>query len=610
MPIQWSPDNPSPKPSAEDQAAAGHRSAGGRSRLALVMPSVAMAILTVALVGGSQALGPAGPAQAQADAGRGGADHQVRRTALDARGEEFVRIALAFTQHAPAEVDSYFGPASLRPIAATANGSRGASSVCSALSPIAALPALPASSDALADLSRRTHRLLQRLESDLRSSGSDDRAGRRLRDLMANARALAATIDHRAFETTMSFDEEAAVVYGMSFDASTSTSTSTSVADPAAADAHQRGITAGAEAEQGGSTAASHAENARGAADADQSRSDAALVALDRAVPGDGALVARFAAYRQRFAIPSERRRAVFAAALAECRARTLSHWTLPAGEHLDVKWSISAPGAWHRYAGGGRSTLTINPAAVEFIDSAIDLACHEGYPGHHAQFLLADSVDPTGSIGPADGIGPASGAEPAVSIGRRDGALDVEQTIALLRSPVSMLREGAANYAVELAFPPAQRRRFERDVLFPLAGLDPADADAWFDARQQVRTLEPAIAPILRAYRDGRVSPEDAADRLARRALVSNPQALLRFVDDLGPYALGYTVARDRVAAFVTAKAAAHATENAAAESDIWTALREILRRPDLSALEVHPRPMMSSPSQANAIGTAGGLQ
>jgi hypothetical protein len=58
----------------------------------------------------------------------------------DARGTEFTRIAFAFAQHKPDEVDAYFGPASLR-------------------------PAPNVSGIPLAVLSQRAHRLVALLES-------------------------------------------------------------------------------------------------------------------------------------------------------------------------------------------------------------------------------------------------------------------------------------------------------------------------------------------------------------------------------------------------------------------------------------------------------------
>lgn len=431
-------------------------------------------------------------------------DQQRRASAsgMPALAVEFTRIALAFAQHKPDEVDSYFGPASLRP----APGA----------------PRVP-----LAELSQRAHRLVDRLEQ---RESPDVGAGTRPRRMLAEARALATVIDGRASDVHMSFDDEARRTYGLSSER------------------------------------------------ADETQIDAALAALDRELPrastasatgagaGDDAgdsLAARFASYRRRFAVPVERRRAVFAAALDACRARTAARWRLPAHEHLDVAWDPDAPGAWHRYEGGGRSTLTINPAALEFIDTAVDLACHEGYPGHHAQFLLADRL--VGGVGVL-------------------GVVPLEQTVALLRSPMAMLREGAANYAVDLAFPPDERLRFERDTLFPLAGVDVAGAARYFEIRQLVRALEPAIMPILRDYRDSRLSAADAADRLARRALVSSPQALLRFVDDVGPYVLGYTTARDRVARYV----ASHASP--ARDDERWEVLKALLTTSDPTVLSAPP--------------------
>jgi hypothetical protein len=84
---------------------------------------------------------------------------------------------------------------------------------------------------------------------------------------------------------------------------------------------------------------------------------------------------------------------------------------------------------------------------------------------------------------------------------------------------------------------------------------------------RRHLRAREPAIVPVLRDYYDGRLTAAEASDRLERQALVTSPQALLRFVDDLGPYVLGYTVARDRVATYV-------ANESRAGRGDAWAAL------------------------------------
>jgi hypothetical protein len=427
----------------------------------------------------------------------------------DVLATEFTRIALAFAQHKPDEVDAYFGPTSWRP---GPNAAR-----------------VPVDT-----LSQRAHHLVTQLDATLAGAAAGSRA--RAQRLRGEANALATIIDATrvaAHPTPRSFDDEARETYDL-------------ILDP-----------------QGAASADTASTSAQ------RSSIDAALAALDRALPratsAQESLASRFEAYRRRFIVPADRRRDVFDAAMRACRARTREHWTLPANERLDVSWDIAAPAAWHRYAGHGRSMLTITPAALTFIDNAIDLACHEGYPGHHAQFLLADD---------------------------RDDGVPIEGTVALLRSPLAMLREAAANYAVDLAFPPAERRQFERDTLFPLAGLDPASAADEAEIRRLVSLLEPEIAPILRDYRDGRLTATEASERLERRALVTSPQALLRFVDDLGPYVLGYTIARDRVVSYV-------AGEMRAGRGDAWTVLATVLKSPD-------PARVLNSTSSTSSLSAA----
>jgi hypothetical protein len=283
----------------------------------------------------------------------------------------------------------------------------------------------------------------------------------------------------------------------------------------------------------------------------DRTATARAIAELDRLLPGPGPLAGRVDAFRARYVIAEDKREAVFARALAECRRRTRAHWPLPATERVDVEWTSSVDAAWQRYKGGYHSLLQINPQAVAFLGSALDVACHEAYPGHHAQFVMQE-------------------------LAQRPGSLPIEERVVLLRSPDSMFREGAANYGVDLAFPPEDRLAFERDVLFPLAGLPVADAARFERVRALIDVVAPATAPILRDYRDGRLSSADAADALRRDALVSSPEALLGFADQFGAYALGYTVARDWVA-----KGVARAT----AAGDRWQVLRGFVAAPGMPA-------------------------
>jgi hypothetical protein len=284
---------------------------------------------------------------------------------------------------------------------------------------------------------------------------------------------------------------------------------------------------------------------------ADQVQARQALAALDAALPGPGDLSQRLATFYRDFEVPPDKRAAVFDRALQECRRRTAAHWQLPRSEKLEIQWTNNVPAAWHRYSGHGVSTLQINPDAVALIGSAIDVACHEAYPGHHAQFLLMEQ---------------AAGAD----------GLPVEERIVLLRSPASVLREGAANFGVELAFPFEDRVAFDRTALFPLAGLNPELARQYETVHALVDQLSSSVVPILAGYRDGRLSFGEASTTLAADAQISSPAALLEYTDRYGAYVLGYTAARDRVRDYVDG-------QSRRTGDDPWTVLRRVVSEPDV---------------------------
>lgn len=280
-----------------------------------------------------------------------------------------------------------------------------------------------------------------------------------------------------------------------------------------------------------------------------------ALAKLNRLLPGHGDLMPRLADWRRKFSIPEEKRKAVFLRALAQCRMNTVAHWPLPPDERLDVVWRSDVPAAWHRYLGQHRSLLQINSAAVADPASALEVACHEAYPGHHAQFLAMD--------------GPAT-------------KVFVEDTLVLLRSPEQMLREGAASYALDLAFPPTVRETFLRETIFPLAGFDTREAASFLEVHRALAQLSPLAMPILRDYYDGRITPGDAMARLMLEAQVSSPQALLQYTRDMGAYVNGYAAAGQLVAQCVAVRAR---------KADHWTALRAIVTEVDIAVLDASPR-------------------
>ena len=135
-------------------------------------------------------------------------------------------------------------------------------------------------------------------------------------------------------------------------------------------------------------------------------------------------------------------------AAIAECRTRTLRHIALPANERFTLAFVTDKPWSGYNYfQGDAASKIEINTDQPIFTDRAIDLGCHEGYPGHHVYNALLEKTFV------------------------RDRGW-VEMSVYPLYSPMSFVAEGSANYGIDLAFPGDEAETFEREVLLPLAGL------------------------------------------------------------------------------------------------------------------------------------------
>ena len=275
---------------------------------------------------------------------------------------------------------------------------------------------------------------------------------------------------------------------------------------------------------------------------------------LEALLPGSGAVAYRLAQFRNQFLVPADKREAVFARALEECKSRSLSHWTFPANENLRVEWSRDINEPWHNFEGNGQSVLKINPLSMGYLSSALDVACHETYPGHHAQYVLLEQA-----------------------MGEQEG--EVENTLTLLRSPQSALREGAASYSVDLLFPQEERTKFETEVLAPLAGLGSLDIEKYNQVRVLLDQIALGTIPILRDFSDRTIPQATATFRLEREALVPSPNQLIAFSEQYGAYAASYTLARARIGAYVDNRVSEHG-------EDAWDVLKRLIETDDLSVL------------------------
>ncbi len=281
---------------------------------------------------------------------------------------------------------------------------------------------------------------------------------------------------------------------------------------------------------------------------------DSLLSALDSLVPGRGPLAARYQAFRKRVEIPTALVDTVFKTAIAACRERTLAHIPLPAGETFDLEYVTGTSwNAYNWYKGNSHSLIQVNTDFPIAVDRAIDLACHEGYPGHHVY---------------------NASLEKALVRGRGW----VEFSVYPLFSPQSLIAEGSANFGIEMAFPGDERTAFEHDVLFPLAGLDASLAEQNAKIREINTELNYARNEVARRYLDGGMDSTQAVAAMERYWLQS-PAAgakTLQFIKDYRSYVINYNLGRDLVADWVSRESG---TDPAAR----WRAFASLLASPRL---------------------------
>lgn len=284
---------------------------------------------------------------------------------------------------------------------------------------------------------------------------------------------------------------------------------------------------------------------------------DAILARLDTLLPGSAPLPERVNAFNDRYIIPTDRLRPVFEAAIAECRRRTAQHIALPAGERFTMDFVTNKPwSGYNYYLGDYQSRIEINTDLPIRLSRAVDLGCHEGYPGHHVLNLLI---------------------EQRMARGGATGTPWREYLVNPLYSPTSVLSEGSANYGIDLAFPGPERLAFERDVLYPLAGLDPATAETYWRVQQATDALGGARLTIARMYLDGELTREQAIAATQRYLLVNRARAeqSVGFTDHYRSYVLNYGWGRDLVRQFVERGEPDQATR--------WQRMEAILSQPTL---------------------------
>lgn len=256
---------------------------------------------------------------------------------------------------------------------------------------------------------------------------------------------------------------------------------------------------------------------------------DSVLVELAGLLPGKGPLAERFEAFRAGFIVPQNRVPQVFEAAVEKARLLTGAHISLPESESFSIEFvNNKIWTAYNWYQGSYQSLIQLNQDQPLYIERCLELASHEGYPGHHVFNLLQEQ-----------------------DLVRNEQW--IEYAIYPLYSPISFLSEGSANYGLRLIMSEDEVVEFERDYLMPLAGVK-GDIERYHRVLACFKTLAYLDNLVCEQLTDGHISVSDAECLLRNYGLYSESRARQRvkFYLSNRAYVINYNHGEESVARWV----------------------------------------------------------
>ena len=281
------------------------------------------------------------------------------------------------------------------------------------------------------------------------------------------------------------------------------------------------------------------------------------LKELNNALPSDsGSIQERYQQFRNQFVIPKEKLDTVFTRAINECRAWTKQFITLPENESFVVEYVTNkAWSGYNWYQGNAHSIIQVNTDLPIFIDRAVDLAAHEGYPGHHVYNVLLET-----------------------ELMRKRGW--IEFSVYPLFSPQSLIAEGSANFGIDVVLPSKERLKFEKEILFPLAGLDASMVEKYYSVLSLVGKLAYAGNEAARGHLDGKFSKEETMRWLTTYAMFDSARAeqRIKFIDKYRSYVINYNLGQDLVKKYVEKKAGKNPTA-----AKRWKVFSDLISSPRL---------------------------
>jgi hypothetical protein len=282
---------------------------------------------------------------------------------------------------------------------------------------------------------------------------------------------------------------------------------------------------------------------------------DPELAKIEALVPGEGALADRVETYLDAFTIPKDRLQKTFDAAIARCRGRSMAHIPMPEGESFRLEFVTGKSwSGYNYYQGGYHSLIQVNTDLPIRLSRALDLGCHEGYPGHHLLNMKLEEK----------------------LVKERGWS---EFSVYPLYSPQSLVAEGSANYGIDLAFPESSKAETERDVLMPIAEIAVPSDDRYWQLLKAIKRASGARLTIAQQYLDG-VIDRPTAVALTQKYLLVSPQRAeqsVSFTDQYRSYVINYGLGETMVRAWIE--------RGRPSRDEMWRRMAKIVSEPTLPA-------------------------
>ena len=238
----------------------------------------------------------------------------------------------------------------------------------------------------------------------------------------------------------------------------------------------------------------------------------------DGALPGGGDVRERLRRWKERHELPREEASllpALFERATWEARRRTEALVGLPEGEEVSFGTMTGQTAlATVEYLGGLRSRVEVNADWAFNLADLLYVACHEGYPGHLAEFVLKERH-------------------------LAEGKGYLEELVTFTPTPSLVVSEGLALWAREVAFPGEEGQAWLEENVYPEVGIEPDGSDLAkiHEAKDLLWGAQCNAALMLGEGRP----PEEAARYLERWALLDEEEARRSIPPMRRPFAEAY---------------------------------------------------------------------